>query len=232
MRESYYHPDDLSSLDCMVTVDWASLFKALKQTPAADRMLELRGLKTHSQASRGKMAQLTFDWSGGTLDNKDQIEASMKQMVNGFYQMYWPMIGAFPISKIDKIHEFVPQVDGGVIMTILSSSTSVNLKADKDHLLTHFDFDSPAMKGGADLHYLPSPNPAPGDLRRISSMNITEQIGTSAMSVEVGLEYQTVGGFHIPQHVDFGISGAYSIGMDFTSCSVSQEVKVTSEPKE
>jgi hypothetical protein len=35
---SYYHPQDLTGIDCSATVDWASLMKQLKQPADKDRM--------------------------------------------------------------------------------------------------------------------------------------------------------------------------------------------------
>jgi len=87
----------------------------------------------------------------------------------------------------------------------------------------HYTLDSPAMNGTIDLHYVSSPKPVPGDLRRISSMDASEQIGNSTMNVTLSLDYQAVDGLYIPSHVSYNIGGAYSLSMDFSGCSVFKE---------
>jgi hypothetical protein len=225
MKDSYYRPDDLSGLSCTVSVDWGSFFTATKQTPSADRLKTLQGVKIHSEAVRGQKTEVTFDWAGGTLDTKDQVEGGIKQMVSGFYEMYWPMMATFPIGNASEIKEIVPQADGGTLLSLPTEAMKVSFKVDKDNVPTNFSFDSAMMKGSADLSYQPSPNPIPGDLRRISGLKVSEVIGTSNINVDIGVDYQTVGGFHIPKHLNFGL-GTISIGMDFSDCSVSKKIEV------
>ena len=75
------------------------------------------------------------------------------------------------------------------------------------------------MNGTIEPHYTSSPQPTPGDLRRISKMDVTEQIGTSTINTNLTLDYQEVNGFNIPKHVSFDLVGAYSLSFDFTGCS-------------
>ncbi len=44
IRDSYYHPDGISGLDCAVSVDWPAFFSALKLNPAADRLKAIQSL--------------------------------------------------------------------------------------------------------------------------------------------------------------------------------------------
>jgi hypothetical protein len=84
IRDSYYHPDAISGLDCTISVDWPAFFSALKMTPAADRLKAIQGLKIRSRATREKKPEVTFEWADGSLDNKEQFEDGLKQMVEGF----------------------------------------------------------------------------------------------------------------------------------------------------
>jgi hypothetical protein len=72
---------------------------------------------------------------------------------------------------------------------------------------THMVFDNPAMKGSIDPQYIASPHPVLGDLRRISSMKIIEQMGESHFNVDLSLDYQEAGGFFIPKSVLFSVIG-------------------------
>jgi hypothetical protein len=88
ISESYYHPDDLSGLDCKVSVDWSSLLNGLKAADAEKRLKILQSITIHSQANRDKRVEVTFDWGTESLDTKEQLENGLKQMIGGFYQMY------------------------------------------------------------------------------------------------------------------------------------------------
>jgi hypothetical protein len=96
IRSSYYHPEEMSSLDCTVSVDCTAFFSALKSSPTADRLKAIQNLKIRSQAARGKKPVVTFEWAGGPLDSREQFEDGLNQMLDGFYQMYWSMIASPP----------------------------------------------------------------------------------------------------------------------------------------
>jgi hypothetical protein len=211
-------------------IDWQKLFDALKQTPPPDRLKALQGLKVSSRATRGKVPELTFGWTGGPLDSKERMEESVKQMVGGFYQMYWSMMTSAPIEKPSEIQRIEPQPDGNVIAYLSSQSNKVDMTVDKEHLPIHYKLDTPALKALIDLHYIPSPSPAPGDLHRLNSLDESVQFGTSTMNVRVSLDYQTVDGLNVPKHAAVQLVGAYSIEMEFSGCSTATKTHV-SDPK-
>ena len=177
IRDSYYHPDELSGLDCKVSIDWVALFGALKTNVPEDRMKIIQGLTIRVQSARGKQPNIAFDWAGQSLDTKEQVEDGFRQMIDGFYQMYWSMIASFPIKSANEIKKVEPLPDGGATVYLPSQNVSLILTVDKEHLPTHYAIDSPAMKGTIDSHYSPSPNPITGDLRRLTGLNVVEQIG-------------------------------------------------------
>ncbi len=227
LRESYYHADNLSSMDCDVSVDWPALFKAVKAEVPPERLKILQGLKIRSNAVRGKSPEITFDWGNETFDNKEQVEDGFRKMVGGFYQFYWPMV-ASPLVKSSKDFSKIESLgDGASNIYESAANMSIVIRADKDGVPTHYSFDSVAAKGTIDAHYVPSPKPGPGDIRRISGITVSEQIGSSNINASFDLDYQSVNGFNIPKHVSFGISGAYSIQMEFSGCSVTAETPVT-----
>jgi hypothetical protein len=219
IRGSYYHPDDLSSLDCAVSVDWVSFFGSSKVSLAADRMKVLQGLKVHSHAVRGKVTELTFDWSAGELTTKDQMESGLKQMIGGFYQMYWSMIAKGLVTNGNDLKKVEPMPDGSAMVDLSSQGMSLVITVNKDGSPTRWALDSPAMKGTVDPQFAPSPQPVPGDLRRISSMKVVEHIGESNINVDLSLDYQEINGLFVPKSVSFGAVGAYTIPMEFSGCS-------------
>jgi hypothetical protein len=222
IRDSFYHPDEMSGLDCNISVDWPAFFSALKLNLAADRLKAIENLKIRTQAARGKKPDITFEWAGGALDNREQFEDGLKQTLGGFYQVYWSMVASSPISNAAELAKIEPMPNGELKVYTSSQNANLAITTDKERAPTHYRLDSPAMNGTIDLRYAASPKPVPGDLRRISSMDLSEQIGNSTMNVSLSLDYQAVDGFYIPRHVSYNIGGAYSMSMDFSGCSVSR----------
>lgn len=88
IRDSYYHPDEISGLNCNLSVDWPAIFSAMKVNPAPDRLKVIQNLNIRSHSVRGNSPDITFDCASGALNNKEQIEDGLKQTLGGFYQMY------------------------------------------------------------------------------------------------------------------------------------------------
>jgi hypothetical protein len=224
IRGSYYHPDELSSIDCGVSIDWPAFFGSLKVDLPEDRAKVLQGLKVHSHAVRGKGAEIAFDWSAGELATKDKMEGGLKQMVDGFYQMYWPMLATKLIASGDEVKKVEILSDGSANIDVSSQNTNLVLTVDKSGSPTHWALESPAMKATIDPRYVTSPKPTPGDLRRISSVKVAERIGESSMNVQVDLDYQEADGFFVPKSASFDLLGAYSVTMEFLGCSTTKRI--------
>ncbi len=222
IRDSYYHADQMSGLDCSISVDWPAFFGALKLNPAADRLKAIEGLKIRTQAARGKKPEISFEWVGGALDNKEQFEDGLKQVFGGFYQTYWSIVASSPVDSAAEITKIEPLPNGEAKVYFSSQNTNLVITVDRERTPTHDRLDSPAMNGTIDLRYAASPKPVPGDFRRISSMDLSEQIGNSTINVKLSLDYQAVDGFYIPGHVSYDLGEAYSVSMDFSACSVSK----------
>ena len=222
LNGSYYHPDKLNTLDCTLAVDWSAFFKALKVQVPEERMKTIQGLKINSHAVRGKLPELTFGWTAGEIDTKDQLEEGLKRMVGGFYQMYWSMIAGPAIENGTGITKVEPTPEAGRKVYTNTNGMEVDFDLDKDSAPTHYTIDSTLMKGTIDLEYTPSPNPVPGDLRRLTSAKVNETIGTSSMNVILNLDYQPAGEFDVPNHVSFDLVGAYSVDMEFANCTATK----------
>jgi hypothetical protein len=229
IRSSYYHPDNLAGMDCYASVDWQKFFAAMKIDAPADRMKAIQDIRIRVHSERDKKPELSFEWPAGPLDNaaKTQMEDGLKQMVAGYFQMYWAMVAGSLVSDDDTIDKIEPQPDGGVKASSSKGSVSSAILVGSNGAAKHITVDTGAMKVDINVHYTDSPNPVPGDLRRITEVEVNDQMGTSSMKVNVGLDYQPVDGFQLPKHVDFGVEGAFSIGMDLAGCTVMQKNKVT-----
>ena len=96
------------------------------------------------------------------------------------------------------------------------------MAVDKENTPTHYAFDGTVIKGTMNAHYVASPHPAPGDLRRVSSMDVSEETGNSAINVAITLDYQEADGFYVPKNVSFNLIGAYAIDLQFSGCSANK----------
>ncbi|MBS1799489.1 MAG: hypothetical protein JSS95_06640 [Acidobacteria bacterium] len=225
IRESYYHPDDLSALECTVSVDWSGVPTGVKTDEAQARLKVLNDVRVHSKAARDKVPELTFDWGSGTFNAKEQMESAIKQMINGFYQMYWPLIGSFPLQKPSEVKKITQEADGLTLESV-EGNASIVLKANKDNLPIRYNVDSPVMKAVMEPSYSPSPNPIPGDRSRLTGLKATDQFGNSTINLVLSLDYQSLGGFNIPHKITLTVSPTVSIPMEFSNCTVSKIVQV------
>jgi hypothetical protein len=221
INASYYHADGLAVVDCDVAVDWPTFYRTLRMEVPAERVRVLEGLKMHTRAVRGMPVDVRFDWGGQTLSGQDQIESGMKQMIGGFYQMYWPMLAGTLVSDNDKLEDIQSLPDGGVQARALSGGMKLVLKVNRDGTPGHYEFDGGSIKGAVDMNYAASPNPVPGDSQRVTGMKIDEQIGASIVKIAIALDYQDAGDFRVPKGVSFGMVGSYTVNLQFAGCKAS-----------
>lgn len=223
IRDSYYHPDGISGLDCNVSVDWQGIFTALNVQPPADFLAKLSGLKIQSKTTRGEAPGVTFDWSAGSLDSTAELEEALRQMVGSFYQMYWFFLASSPIGNAADITRIEPLPDGGAWVYAVSQNVSVIITVDREWTPTRFAVNSPAMQGTIDPHYA-------GDPRRVSSMDLSEQTGASTLNIKLTVDYQDLGNSYVPQQVSFNIEGHTFMIMNFTNCSATTGVIARQPP--
>jgi hypothetical protein len=221
IQRSYYHPDNLELIECDLSVDWDKFFQRMKMNVPEEKLRSFNTMKIHSRALRGKPVEIKFDWAGGVGDAHDRIESGLKQTLNGFYQMYWPMMAGPLIAGNDHLEQIVSLPDGGVKASAISGGMKIHMMLDREGVPTHYEFEGGMMKGLVDLAYSPSPNSVPGDLRRIEDMQIDEQIGESSVKLDTKVDYQDVNGFMIPRTVILGMPGAYTFNFEFSGCTAS-----------
>jgi hypothetical protein len=226
IQGSYYHPDELTSLNCSISVDWQRFIDGLKMTVPPERRAAIEGLKIQSRAFRNHPADLTFDWSQGELSNSEQFTNGLKQTIGGFYQLYWPMLATTPVTALGAQTKIERLPNGATKLVAVQQGVTTGLTIDREGAPTHYAIDSPVIKLAIDPSYVPSPLPTEGDLRRISSLKVNEQLGASSINYQLDLDYQSVDGFYVPNHASFDLLGAYSIRMTFTDCTASKAVAV------
>jgi hypothetical protein len=223
VNSSYYHPDAMSNLACDLTLDWPGFLAAFKTDVPPERMKVFQSLKMRVNAQRGKTAELTFDWAGGNPNGgQEQVESGLKQMVGGFFQSYWSLAAATLLGNPTEIIKTEPAQDGSLKIYVSGGGASTVVTVDKQFSPTTFVVDMQSMKINMGLRYISSPQPATGDLRRLTGIDVDEQLGASNIKAGIEFDYQSAGEFFVPQHVLFNVPGAYSAKMEFSSCTATK----------
>jgi hypothetical protein len=227
---SFYHPDQLSEVECSATVDWTAFFTSLNAKVPDERTRALEGMQLHYIAARNMKPKVTFGWVNGQPDTAGQLQDGLTQMVSGFYQIYWSMMASAPVHDVKEIKRVEPQADGTLKVYSSDPNEKVTINLDKSFAPTHWDFDSLAYKGTFDLSYLDNQNQVPGELRLLSNMHMIVKTGESTMNVQIGMDYQAVDGVMIPHHVTYDIVGAYTIVLELTGCKVTKSSEAGNSP--
>jgi len=173
-------------------------------------------------AVKGQNPKIDIAWLNGTPGNKDSIETGVRQMLTGFFQMYWQFGGSSMAPGPAEKFQAEPRAGGGHVLRSNANGVSVTTEVDSDNVPTKVFVDSPALKATFGLRFAAPQNSTPGDLRRLTSLDFSEQIGTTNLNGSLSMDYQTIQGVNIPRHVSFGIGGAYSTPMEFVGCSVTK----------
>jgi len=226
IRESYYHPDDLSGLDCTASIDWEELFKTMKAEAPPERLKLLQGMTIQVHAVREKPTEFQFAWSGVVPSNRETLENGARQMISGFFQMYWSFSNRSIIPTGAEIKHVERKPTGQTVVDFGNQNMSTSVTVSEDFVPIHFAFDGAAMKGSLDPTFLPSPNPVPGDLRRLASVHANYVVGATTINATISMEYQTVGGINIPSRAIVGLTDAYSVPVSFPKCSVTKEISL------
>lgn len=217
---SYYHPDNLPGLECDVTPGWSDFFHSTRMTLPQDQAQDMEALKIHVRAPRDETPEITFNWTQGKIANSKQVEELLRRTINQFYQVYWDMLASPAVKYAAVISKIEPQPDGTTKVYEADPNAYVVMTVAKDGTPVHYTMQSPGVSGVVDAQYARSPHPKNGDRRRITEVNVSEQSGASSMNVRVKVDYQQLKEYFVPGQVTFTQSGAYTLPMNFSGCSV------------
>jgi hypothetical protein len=233
IRGSYYHPDDLTSLDCAVEVDWDALATQLKSAAVRDGIDAVKKARIKVHAERSSETRVDVDWPPDDGGNREVLEEGMRKALSGFFKIYWPL----DASSIAPTPEENPKLeagdDGGYLLRFHTPDAQVAEEVDKRGVVTRLTYTSPSTGtagSGANSastttlvpRFSEAPNDIPGHPRLLTAVEVTHQMGTTKAGVHVALDYQSAGGVHIPSHVTFAIAQSYTFPLQFTGCSVTR----------
>jgi hypothetical protein len=225
VNATYYHPDGLAGLACAADIDWTSLSRSTTSPEAASRLKSLQGMTIQVHALRDQPAQVDVSWPQAAPANAASMENGVRQMLQGFFQSYWAMSAAPAIPPQAGSLTEQDRAQGGKVLHYAKDGVTMTEEIDRDDVPVKSTFENAMVKGSVDLHYSPSPHPKPGDLRRLTAIDISQQMGTSILNTNVTMDYQTVDGFDVPHHVVFVLPGSFSIPINFSNCSATKAAK-------
>ncbi|HSR07484.1 MAG TPA: hypothetical protein VLM42_10055 [Bryobacteraceae bacterium] len=145
--------------------------------------------------------------------------------------MYWPFLGSSIVGGKKENLRIETRTGGGYVWHDGSQAMNMTLEIDQDNVPGKLSVDTPSMKATMEFHFAPPQDPKPGDLRRLTFLDFTEQVGTTSINGRLSLDYQDVGGFNVPRHLSLGIGGAYAVPVEFINCSLSKDPPAGAEPK-
>jgi hypothetical protein len=87
---------------------------------------------------------------------------------------------------------------------------------DKTYLITRTTIESPEMNAVAK----PGFKPGEDGLLRLRSLDETINIGAIKMAVNVSFDYQKVGVYDVPLHMNMALAGSFSFDYTLTGCEV------------
>ena len=218
IRNSYYHPDGLTGLDCTVVADWDIIAKKTGIAESGDRSKMLKGLIVNAHALRNRPVIVDIDWTNGSFSNKKVTEDELRTVIGRYFQMYWPFAGAAITPQPSDSIKAESRLGGGYILESTVGRKKLVTEVGEDRTPVRIIIDSPVLKGTITPSFSPSPQAVPGDLRRMTALDVAQQIGTQVFNLQMTMDYQTINGFHVPRHVAFAIEGALSMNLEFAAC--------------
>ncbi len=214
-REAYLTTPVPGSIACGVELDWDKFFEEMKVP------LDEAG---KARVAKLKTAKIAFVTKGAT-QTEVKVEApdgfasmadGLRQQLDGFFQMYWSeSYGRLLEAKPDDSFELTTTASGYTLKSA-AGGAKVALEMDKAFVITGETVASPQMNAVM----TPTFKPGADGLLRLRGVDETVDLGETKMVVSVGLDYQKVGEFEVPQHVRMALPGSYAFDYTFVGCEV------------
>jgi hypothetical protein len=226
-RAAYYslQTRGLSQFQCNMTPNWDSLLADTKKTNpvGADRAISmLRQLQfTVTQGSRGP-AKVTHTTITATDDKMaeglNQIYSGMEQMVSGFFDTWSPFMVSSPFPDTGSNYQLA---DEGALWSLSykdGPSAQVVTTMTKGLLIRELKVNTPQFSSSIRPQFTDS---AQGMLLTGYQADYVGQSPSETTHLQVGIAYQTVNGFQLPQKLNLGGSyggSPFQVEVTFSGC--------------
>jgi hypothetical protein len=214
------------SISCAADLDWDGFFNRMKieQTDEVKaRLAKLKNIKISVISRDAYHTDVKAD-AGETPSNS--VTDGLRQQLQGFFQMYWSMSYGQLMAKRGSMFQLTALPEG-YSMKSAAGPMKVSIEMDKAYLITSFGLESPQLSATV------KPGFKHGDdgLLRLRSINETVDMGATKMFVNVSFDYQKVGVYDIPQHIDMSLPGSFSFDYTLTGCEVKADAAAPTTAK-
>ena len=224
----------LTGFDCTVHPDWVNIFKIVEKqsTPTAsvhaeyDKDVELLNSLKITLHARLTGPGSGMDWEPGTmappdaesLEMVDHMHQATGQNLQGFLQFWTPLVNGSVIPATSAGID-VEKTETGHTIHAVDGSTRITEVLDSGNILKESILQVGDAKITLNPTYMQTPNGllVNGFTARIQPPGATAE---QQQKMTVGLEYQTVKGFLVPQTLTMGEVGMGSFAFTFDSCTV------------
>jgi hypothetical protein len=204
-----------SSISCTAQLDWDGFFERMKieQTDVVKaRIVKLKNVKISVISRDAEHTDVTVD--AGELP-ANTLTDGLRQQLQGFFQMYWSLSYGQLMAKRGSTFQLTTTPEGYSVKSA-EGPMKVSIDMDKAYLITGFGLESQQINATV------KPGFKPGDdgLLRLRRIQETVDLGASKMVVDVSFDYQKLGAFDIPQHINMSLPGSFSFDYTLTGCEV------------
>jgi hypothetical protein len=230
-RTSYYslQTQGLAGFQCNLTPNWDALLEDTKKTDpkAADRAISmLRQLQFTVSLGTTGSAKVTHTTIAATDDKMaeglNQIYSGMEQMVSGFFDTWSPFMISSPFPEAGSNYELADEGDLWNLSYKDGASTGVVTTMTKSLVIRELKVNTPQFSSSIRPQFT---NSAQGLLLTGYQADYLGQSPSETTHLQVGIAYQTVNGFQIPQKMDLGGSyggSPFQVEVTFSGCQASK----------
>jgi hypothetical protein len=179
------------------------------------RVEKLKAMKVALVSSDADHTEVTFD--AGDSVNPTMADG-LRQQLRGFFQVYWSESYGRLLTMKPGDHFELTTVPEGYVLKATSGTTKVVLNMDATYRITRTNFETSQMSAEA------TPGFVPGDdgLLRLRRFDETVTMGESKIVIKINFDYQRVGVYDIPQHIQMVVPGSYSFDYTLSGCEVKE----------
>ena len=204
-RGSYYalHSQGLKTFQCSVEPDWQKFLTIVNQKPVAADDPKLKMFKdlrfSVAIDERGESTISPFMANGGNVDpSLNQMIDALKQMLSGFYQTWTAMVLTNPFPE--AYGEMTLKQEGDNFRLLgKDGGSDVEILLNKDYAIIEMRVASPGSKV---IMFPKFTKTAYGLLLA----DIDSDINDGQQKVHLGITYQNVQGFSLPDHASFKVT--------------------------
>jgi hypothetical protein len=204
-----------SSISCEVGLDWDGFFQRMKIEQTDDAKARLDKLKNVKISVVSRDANHTDVKVEGAEALSNGVSDGLRQQLQGFFQVYWSLAYGRMIAKKADKYELTTVPEGYLVKTV-SSTTKTAIEMNKAYVITRTTVDLPGMSAVAK----PGFKPGEDGLLRLRSLDETIDMGSTKMVVNMNFDYQKVGVYDIPLHMNMGLAGSFSFDYTLSGCEV------------